>query len=230
MTGGTRLTARRKSSRRFTMAFAGDQPITHITDHAVGAVFLQSHHNGRLVVLAHDYTGRWNDGELHTTLRLPLGKGKPGESIGATLNREMIEEVAAEPGDFDFEILSPAPLYWEVVPHDATGERSHLKVVFAARIKRGHIRNFACVDDAGTFEEETHGPLQFLEITRVLSRMWKEKSPRVHRLAVVGALYWCARQNPRIAEFYRRLRDERARDLAAFEPYHPVVNEYLARG
>ena len=212
------------------MAYAADLPIEHITDHAVGAVFLQIHNNGRLLVLVHEYTGRWNDGELHTTLRLPLGKGLPGESIGTTLNREMIEEVAAEPGDFDFEILAPAPLYWEVVPHDATGERSHLKVVFPARHKSGRIRDFVRVDDAGTEEEETHGPLQYLEITRLLTRMWKEKSPRVHRLAVVGALYWCARQNPRVASFYQRLRHDRARDLAGFAPYHAVVSEYLARG
>lgn len=205
-------------------------PITHITDHAVGAVFLQVHHNGRIVVLVHEYTGRWTNGEVHTTLRLPLGKGQPGENIGATLSREMIEEVAAEPGGFDFEILAPAPLYWEVVSHDVTRERSHLKAVFAARHTGGRIRDFPRVDDLGTGEEETHGPLQFLEITRALSRMWKEKSPRVHRLAVVAALYWCARQNPRVAGFYQRLRDERSRDLVAFEPYHQVVSEYLARG
>jgi hypothetical protein len=207
-----------------------DQPILRIVDHAVGAVFFHTHHNGRLLVLAHEYTGRGRDGQPYTTLRMPFGKGKPGENIGATLNREMIEEVAADPSDFDFEVLSPAPLYWEVVPDDETGERTHLKAVFPARHSKGHIRDFMRVDDPGTDDEETHGPLQWIEVSRLLTRMWKEKAPRVHRLAVVSALLWISRQNARVARFYYRLRTDRARDVAHFEPYHAVVNEYLARG
>lgn len=218
------------SATDLSMLRPHELPIHNIVDHGVGAVFLQMHHNGRMLVLAHEYTGRGRDGTIYTTLRMPFGKGKPGENIGATLNREMLEEVAADEKDFDFEILSPAPLYWEVVPDDETGERTHLKVLYPARHRHGKIRDFARVDDPGTEDEETHGPLQWIEVTRLLTRMWKEKAPRVHRLGVVSALLWCARQNPRLARFYQRLRTDRQRDVVHFEPYHPVVAEYLGRG
>lgn len=206
-----------------------EQDILRIFDHGVGAVFLQIDHDGRLLVLAHEYTGRNRGGQSFTTLRVPFGKGQPGESVRATLNREVVEEVAADPTDFDFEVLSVAPLYWEVVPDDETGERTHLKVFFPARHRRGAIRDFLRVDDPTTEDQEIHGPLQWIEVSRLLNQMWKEMAPRMHRLGVVSALIWAATKYAAVAYHYGRLCADRARDVASFKPFHPVVDDYLAR-
>ncbi len=88
------------------MTHPAEQDILRIVDHGVGAVFLQVDHDGSMLVLAHEYTGRNREGQVFTTLRMPFGKSRTDESVRATLNREVVEEVAADPTDFD--LLRPA--------------------------------------------------------------------------------------------------------------------------
>lgn len=204
-----------------------EQSITRIETHGVGAVFVQEDAHGHVLVLAHEYTGPGREGQVFTSLRMPFGSGQLGERPAATLHREILEEVAADHANFDFEVVSPAPVFWEVVPDDETRARTHLKAFFLVRLRRGAVRDVPRLDDPGTGAEERHGPLQLIEIGHLLSRMWREKAPRVHRLAVVGALVWMAREKPAVALRYGRLCALRQRDLRSFEPYHPVVYAYL---
>ena len=60
--------------------------------------------------------------------------------------------------------------------------------------------------------------------------MMNGASPLVHRLGVVSALFWAASQSATVARYYQNQRRYYARALASFEPFHPVVDEYLARG
>jgi len=205
------------------------QPITRIDDHGVGAVFLQTQITGTMLVLAQEYTRVGRGGTPFTTLRLPFGSGATGEGVRATLNRTVLEEAAANAADFDFETLSAAPLYWQVVTSDKSGDRTHLKVVFPARIGRGATRDCRRITDAGTEREEELGPLQWFDIEQLLPRMMNEASPIVHRLGVVSALFWASRQSATVARYYQKQRRYYARALASFEPFHPVVDEYLGR-
>ena len=206
-----------------------DQPIRQIEGHGVGGVFLQMRRTGAMLVLAHEYTGLGRHGLPFTSLRIPFGTGVPGECVRATLNRKMREEVAADPSDFGFEVLSQTPLYWQVASCQQSGERSHLKLAYPAQLDRGVIREFRLVSDAGTTREENLGPLTWFDVGDLLRRMMSEGSPQVHRLAVVSALFWAARRNTTLARCYAAERKYYARALSSFDPFHPVVTDYLSR-
>jgi hypothetical protein len=206
-----------------------DQSITRIDDHGAGVVFLSPQSNGRVSVLVHDYTRRDGRGVSVTTLRVPFRTGLPGECVFTTLSRVVMEEVAEDPADFDFEVTDPSPVFWQVRTGDTSRERTHLQAIFTARHCRGPIRNTERVCDAGTDREKRLSPLRWFDLEDAVREMATSPTPRAHRLGVVSTLFWICRRDPDVAQNYAWLCARNADALRHFESHPPIVEEYLAR-
>lgn len=191
-----------------------------ILRHGVGGVFVRRATRGRLFVLAHHYAKKGT-----TTLRLPSGTCQPHESVFATLRREMLEEVAAQPDDFEFRLVFPKPVYFKLDHDDSTGKVTFLKVFFALEITRGIYRNSELVDDAGTPDEELLGPLYWWDIGDLLSLL----TLRVHQLAVAATLLLLAQSHGVIHRRYKQTLSHWTRHTYKLQMENPAVTEYVTR-
>jgi hypothetical protein len=194
-----------------------------IVTHSAGGVFVRHDPNGDILVLAHTYT---TDGV--TTIRVPSGTGQPGESVLATLHREMREEVAAQQEDFEFRSVFPKPVYCQLFPDDRTGRLSHLKVFFALQMTQGRHRERELFDDADTFNEERLGPLGWYEIRGLLAQMWQQHSPRAHVFAVAATLLMLAQDAAVCDRYWSTLRQWESH-AGKFQIGNPAVLEYVTR-
>src|SRR3989344_7726524 len=141
-----------------------------VTSHAIGTVFTEVEPSGLVQIAVMNYT-RNN----RTTLRVPMGKSLKGkrETLTETLIREVMQEAPDEPTEFGYELLFGSRLvYWEAVQDDENPETElHLKAFFAAKVTAGKLRTFQASEHGDTPEEETLGPLMYIEARELVGRM-----------------------------------------------------------
>lgn len=145
-----------------------------ITSHAVGAIIFHVNDDGMVWIMTMPYTKNG-----HRTIRIPMGTGEVGETVRDTLDREIREEVARDPGNFTINILGDFPVATEFGSDESAPGGIHAKLFFAIETD-GDVRDVEMNDG-----DEFLGVLELREIQSLLENSKNgEKVIRSHRLAL----------------------------------------------
>lgn len=184
-----------------------------ITSHAIGTAFVEVLSNGEVRVASMNYTKKdKKTGQMRTTRRLPMGKGKKlkRESLTETQAREATQEAAENPGNFAYTFEFPRLVYYTVVTDDNNPNELHLKAFMVAKVTQGELRSHRSVDqEFGSDgkplpeEDEILDPLVWYEVRELLNLM---SAPGcglyVHITAVLATLSALAGKYPAVASRY----------------------------
>jgi len=160
--------------------------------------------DGEVELLAITYSVDRPNAPLWTTWRFPSETGEKGESPLDTAGRCLREEVADNPGCFNFRFLNDeGPIATEVVPGDFRG--THNKCVFIAEITFGNLRTRDKLEPKKKGRpKEILGPPTWLEVREVMQRM-RVSGICFHIGALLKALSFLAGQNRYVAQHYSDL-------------------------
>jgi hypothetical protein len=138
----------------------------------------------------------------------------------------MYEEVAApRSDDFEFRLVFPHPVYFNLCRDDRTRKLTYLKVFFIFQITHGAPRDVTLIDDEGTPEAEILGPLRWYDIGSLVPRL----TLRVHQCAVAATLLLLAQSNVALRSRYQHTWSRWERHTTQLQIKDPVVTEYVTR-
>lgn len=134
-----------------------------ITSHAAGAIAFQFTQDPvRRLTLMEFLNMNYTDHKRRdrVSVRVPLGKGDPGEGFAETVDREFREEIAKRETEFDIDVFNLFPVYVALVQDEDHQDGIHLKAFVVVGVRSVQLRDYIRKETDGS---ETHGPLRFTE-------------------------------------------------------------------
>ena len=179
-----------------------------ITSHAVGAVEVVVGPDGRVMCAQMKYeTARsWSYRHMMET-------GEGSETIIETLRNGLLNEIAADPKVFEYELLKEEPILVETSVDTRNHDGTHLKVFFLIKTTKGELRSIEKQDG-----DEKLGPVRRSEIKGVID-ITEGKTVPVHVRASKAALAALAADKEVFSRYQDIIMSYQPRLLTADERY-----------
>ena len=198
-----------------------------IINHAVGAVVVKIDKvTGEVNVLVMSYmkNGRYNPTRLFvgTVLQDDRGVIVDDEAILATLDRELLEEVAEDKEKLGWDLVIDKPVFTTLVMSDHRSDKKHLKIFYVIEVM-GAIRTTEYLDG-----DEVLGVPFWLDIEKLIVGMEEGKSVYAHKQATYATIKALASAFPAVKMRYKYVLPRCKPDELSFEN-QMIVQEYLSQ-
>lgn len=182
-----------------------------IVSHAVQMIVPRFLEDGTVMVAMMPYTKGYGTKEAFTTLRLPTETRRNGEGVKGTALRGVRDEVAKDKSHF---VVEPWGLaYVELCQDQADPNGLHAKVAMVMAHVSGDLRDHGAVDEDDA--DEHHGPMEWVDIRKVLEGKTRLRSIRSHKVALCAFLRTLV-ESPEMGEVGKR--------------YYDLVDHFLGPG